>query len=164
MELQELIIRIEKYIDDNYSELTFIDLPDMKTADNSKGIDDFQKVEFFMDKNISKSFAETLFAFIDAKGLTDSEVYKKAGINRRVFSDIRCKKESVPTKRNIMAICLGLKLGVDDTNTLLKSAGYALSNSYKLDLIFKYCVEHKIYSIMDVNTILTHFDIKPFNI
>ena len=164
MDLRELIKRIEKYIDENYSELTFIDLPDIKTTDNGKGIDDFQKVENFMDKNIGKTFAETLFSFIDARGLTDSEVYRKAGVNRRVFSDIRCKKESIPTKRTVLAICLGLELNIDDSNTLLKSAGYALSNSDKLDLIFRYCLEHKIYSVMDVNTILTYFDIKPFNI
>lgn len=164
MELQKLIKQIEKYINENYSELTFIDLPDIRTTNNSKGIDDFQEIEFFMDKNISKTFAETLFSFIDARGLTDSEVYRKAGINRRVFSDIRCKKESVPTKRNILAICLGLELNIDDANILLKSAGYALSNSNKLDLIFRYCIEHRIYSVMDVNTILAHFDIKPFNI
>lgn len=166
MELQKTIKEIEKYIHENFSTLTFIDLPNIKSADeNSKGIEEnLPELESIIKSTKNKTFAETLFAFIDARGLTDSEVYKKSGINRRVFSDIRCKKESVPTKRSIMALCLGLELNIDESNTLLKSAGYALSNSDKLDLIFRYCVEHGIYSIMDINTILTHFDIKPFNI
>lgn len=166
MDLQKITKEIEVYISENFSILTFIDLPDIKTNDrNSKGTEvNFHEIESFIEDGKNKTFAETLFSFIDERDLTDSEVYKKAGVNRRVFSDIRCKKESVPTKRNILAICLGLELNIYDANTLLKSAGYALSNSDKLDLIFRYCLEHKIYSVMDVNTILTYFDIKPFNI
>ena len=166
MELQKTLKEIEIYILENFSTLTFVDLPDIKSTDEySKGIEEnLSEIESIIKNAKNKTFAETLFSFIDARGLTDSEVYKKSGVNRRVFSDIRCKKDSVPTKRNVMALCVGLELNIDDTTKLLKSAGYALSNSDKLDLIFKYCVEHKICSIMDINTILARFDIKPFNI
>lgn len=166
MELQKILKEIEIYIHENFSTLTFIGLPDIKSTDEySKGIEEnLSEIESIIKNAKNKTFAETLFSFIDARGLTDSEVYKKSGVNRRVFSDIRCKKDSVPTKRSVMALCLGLELNIDDTTNLLKSAGYALSNSDKLDLIFKYCIEHKIYSIMDINTILARFDIKPFNI
>ena len=125
---------------------------------------DIEDVKTYLSKNKEKSFSETLFNFIDSKGMTDSEVYKKAGITRGVFSDIRCIKGRVPVKRNVFALCLSLELSLDESKILLASAGYTFIMSNTFDLIVLYCIENSIYSIMDINMILYKFDIEPFKI
>ena len=38
------------------------------------------------------------------------------------------------------------------------SAGYAFSDGSKRDWIVRYCLEHKIYNINQVNTLLFEYD------
>ena len=101
----------------------------------------------FLSQNKTKSFRELLFSYIDRSGLKDSDVYRKAGIDRRLFSKVRCNENYVLCKENILKLCMTLRLNLSDTSKLLESAGYFLSTTNNYDLILRYCIVNKIYDI-----------------
>lgn len=108
--------------------------------------------------NCSKSmnFSEVLFSFIDKSGYCDSEIYKKADIDRKLFSKIRCGHNYIPRKNVVIKLGFALGLNKNDFDKLLKSAGYSLSNS-KIDLVVSYCIENNIYDLTDINNYLYTF-------
>lgn len=163
--MDDLLIKIDRYISENKTNLVFIDVIP-KTLENGEkdGSFSLDDVQSYMSNNKKHSFSETLFSMIDNKGMTDSIVYNNAGINRRVFSNIRCNPNYIPLKKNVFAICIALKLSLHDAEILLSSAGYAFNDSKDFDLIIKYCLEHNIYSFVDINEVLEHFGIDIFDI
>ena len=110
----------------------------------------------YLSHSKAKSFNEMLFSFIDEKDIKDSEVYKKADIDRKLFSKIRCSNDYIPRRNVIIKLCFALGLNKDNFNKLLNSAGYSLSNS-KFDLIITYCLDNSIYDINTVNDYLYTF-------
>ena len=100
-----------------------------------------------------RSFKDILFAFIDEKGVKDSEIYKKVDIDRKLFSKIRCNSNYVPRRNVVIKLCFALALNKSHFNLLLNSAGYSLSNS-KFDLVIIYCLDNNIYDINVVNNYL----------
>lgn len=109
-------------------------------------------------KGLGMSFQEKLLSLIDEKGFSDTQVYKKANIDRKLFSKIRCNPEYKPSKNTALALAIALGLNLDETADLLRRAGLALSPSSKFDLIIQYCIDRKIYDIFDVNSLLFHYD------
>lgn len=103
------------------------------------------------------SFAENLFRIIDEKNLKDSRVYKKADIDRRLFSKIRSDAEYHPSKGTTIKLCLALELDIAETERLMETAGYCLSMSSTSDLIVRYCIEKGIYNLINVNEALDYF-------
>jgi len=116
-----------------------------------------KKLEKYLAENKKVSFGSMLFMLIDERGERDSDIYKRAFVDRRVFSRIRCDSRYKPMP--ITAIRLGLALQLDRVNfdALLRTAGYALSDSSEYDLIIAFCIEHKIYNFLDINAILHHY-------
>lgn len=119
--------------------------PGMQKADRS--LED-------MMKNISQSWQEMLFRLIDEKGYTDTEVYKRAEIDRKLFSKIRSNTDYKPKKNTAIALALSLNLNLDETKDFLGRAGYALSPSSRADLIVQYFIEHDVYDIYTINLAL----------
>ena len=111
----------------------------------------------YLNQNKTHTFSELLFSFIDEKGFTDSEVYKKVSIDRRLFSKIRCSENYIPKKENIIKLGLALSLSKDEIDMLLNSAGYSLSANNNVDLIISFCIENNIYDINVVNDYLYTF-------
>ena len=111
------------------------------------------KVKDYLSHNKSKNFNELLFSYIDRSGFKDSEIYKKVGIDTRLFSRLRYKNNYIPGKYVIIKLCFSLRLNKSEFNTLLNSAGYSLSTN-KFDLIINYCLDNNIYDLNIINDYL----------
>lgn len=111
-----------------------------------------EEVEKYLNQNKTMSFKDLLFYYVKRSKLKNSDVYKMANVDRRIFSKIKCYNY-VPRKNMVIRLCLSLKLNLNETNTLLKKAGYSLNDSDS-DLVISYFIENEIYDIYFINDYL----------
>lgn len=117
-----------------------------------------QSLEEYM-KSMDKPFAYKLFDLIDKKGLTDVECYKKANVDKKTFSKIKCNPDKYkPSKHTAVAFAIALELTLDETQDLLACAGMTLSKSFTFDKIIRYFLQKGVYDIFEINEALFEFD------
>ena len=105
----------------------------------------------------AETFSEMLLRLIDEKELRDADVYRRANIDRRLFSKIRSDAEYVPSKKTAISFCLALGLELEEAKKLLATAGYVLSESFRFDRIITFMINNKEYNINFVNIVLDDY-------
>ena len=119
------------------------------------------KVDFDFEKSLQETFVQNLFNIIDQKKLKDTDVYKKANIDRKLFSKIRSNINYKPSKNTVLALAIALELNLDETKMLLEKAGYALSKSILIDVIVEFFIINKQYDIFKINQLIYEYKLQP---
>lgn len=165
---EKLFEAVKSYIDERFVKPDYRRMPDecsyeaLEMPRLNKAMEEVcekstkRSLESLVNKK-AETFSEMLLRLIDEKGFTDVEVYKRANIDRKLFSKIR-KKDYQPKKLTAMALIIGLRLNMDEAKDLLGRAGYAFSECSKTDVIVEFFIENRIYDIYRVNEALFTFE------
>lgn len=133
------------------------DISTMQKTKIKKGMSSTISVNRNIDNlmnQLEETFSQRLLRMIDERGMTDSEAYTKAYVDRRHFSKIRKDVNYVPNKKTVLAFTIALELSLDEAKDLLGSAGFALFRSSKTDIIVAYFLQNKIYDMFEINDVL----------
>ena len=108
-------------------------------------------------EQVEESFSECLLRMIDERGLADPYVYRRANIDRKLFSKIRSRKDYRPSKATALALAVALELNLDETRDFIARAGYALTHASKADIIVEYFIANGVFDVLQINEALFAF-------
>lgn len=158
---EKLFKTIETFIDEKYAEENMVIQRQQREDQRRSYIGLFKRKDkslVHMLHNVDITFSEALLQWIIKKRKTEPEVYKKANMDRKLFSKIKNNKNYHPSKRNAVALAVGLELSLAETKELIGKAGYALTHSSKFDIIIEYFISQGNYDVFEINEVLFAFD------
>lgn len=104
--------------------------------------------------NHKETFSQAVLRIIAQKDLLDTDIYKKAHLDRKLFSKLRTNSDYQPSRNTALALALSLELNLNEFESLINKAGYALSDTLPLDCVIRHCIEQEIYNIFAINELL----------
>ena len=116
--------------------------------------DTFDKSKYMSDGKEALAFSQKLMDFIIDREMDNAKVYKRANMNRQAFSKILCGSTKKPQKGTVLALCLALKLDLDESEELLASADLAFNPMDNRDNLVRDCILNRQYDIFVVNNML----------
>ena len=153
---EKLFSSIQTYIDDNYVQKTCYDcckssvMYSMSECCAMSSIDDYIVLD--------ESFAQKLIKLIDAKGMDDVACYKRANVSKQTWHKLMTDKNYKPNKKTAVSFAIALELTLQETQNLLSSLGFVLSDSSLSDVIIKYCLENSVYDVFEIDSVLFKYD------
>ena len=102
-------------------------------------------------KHMSDTYSEYLMYLIRERNMENGKVWKRAIVDKKIFSKIKNNRNYHPNKLTALCLCVGAKLNLDESKDLLARAGYALSPCDKTDIIFAYFIENEIYDMIELD-------------
>ncbi|PKM56919.1 MAG: hypothetical protein CVU98_08750 [Firmicutes bacterium HGW-Firmicutes-3] len=134
---------------------------DTQLATSQENHNPLSSLEDYIYLNHLPSFRELLFNLIDESNALDSDIFERAGIDKNNFIDLRLHPDYDVDKETVLSLSLALELSLDETESLLYTAGFSFDTTKIFDLIIQFCIEHKIYKITEVNRALALYHIDP---
>ncbi len=128
-----------------------------RLEDREEAVERLEKKLAERMRHLSDTFPQYLLYLIEQKGMENAEVYKRAIVDKKVFSKIKNNPDYHPQKLTALCLCVGAKLSLDETKDLLARAGYALSPCDKTDVIFSYFIENEIYDMIELDIQLEEY-------
>ena len=156
----QLLQEIERYLQENFLDIVALSEMGVKFSYGTQHTGRIGQMREKLEKifaHFEDSFSQRLMKLIRKKGKSEVEVYKKAQLDRRLFSKIRTDVRYTPSKRNIMALVISLELNMKEAEDLLRRAGYALSSTRKEDVILRYFIEQGEYDLFLINDVLDYY-------
>lgn len=159
-ENKNLINDLSLFIEKN---IVIIESRPLMARSASFSLDSDNDLNEFLNKSTDETFTESILKLIDEKGEKDSDVYKRAGMDRKHFSKIRSDKYYRPKRDTVMKLALSLKLDENETICLLSKCGYAFNYSDKTDLAVIYFIRNGVYDLSYVNETLSALSLRTLN-
>lgn len=100
------------------------------------------------------TFSKMVKKIMEEKNITSKDIYKNTLINRKLFSALNVNDDYIPSRETAIMYCFGLKLNYEESNKLIKLAGYTFNEYSNFDKIIKYFIDRDIYNIDKLNDAL----------